>query len=601
MIVPMLKYTFLVYHKEYAAFLKDLQKLGVIHIVEKKEKTLESVHQKILLSNELQETIKYLQSRRLEAKNDAEDDTDGLLVLDEVNRLKEKLENLKQQLATVQKQMGYAEPWGNYNTLTLLNLKECGYKIRFFTCASRHYMQEWEKEYDIFLISRDKSVANFVIIQGPDQEKDVKIDAEEIHPPEKSLNELRETEKELADLIGKGEAELDKIASGNLAGLEKIRKKVENELLFERILLNTPLQSGEKVKVLEGWVPDSKKPKLENFLSSNNYLYFEEKPTPKDKVPILLKNSRFSRLVEPICDLYSLPEYRELDLVPFVAPFFMMFFGFCLGDAGYGLLYLLVATLFKSKVSEKLRPILTLGQFLGIGTFIFGAVSGTLFGMDLIKSDFSWTGGFKDLLLSPDKMFYLALGMGLFQIIFGIGVKAFNRIRQFGFAYSIGTWGWFGLILGTTVIVALNKLNVIGEGYAGYIKILLLISAVPILFFNDPEANVFVRIGKGLWDVYSTVTGIFGDLLSYIRLFALGLSSAILGYVINSIGMSILEIGPVIGHVLFAVFLILGHTLNIAIASLGAFVHPMRLTFVEFYKNAGFTGGGKKYEPFTNK
>jgi V/A-type H+-transporting ATPase subunit I len=120
-----------------------------------------------------------------------------------------------------------------------------------------------------------------------------------------------------------------------------------------------------------------------------------------------------------------------------------------------------------------------------------------------------------------------------------------------------------------------------------------------VLFFNDPKSNIITRFGKGIWDIYSTVTGVFGDLLSYIRLFALGLSSAILGFVINDIGLQILGSSRILGPVFFGIFLVLGHTLNILISSLGSFVHPMRLTFVEFYKNAGFKGGGEPYKPFS--
>ena len=120
-----------------------------------------------------------------------------------------------------------------------------------------------------------------------------------------------------------------------------------------------------------------------------------------------------------------------------------------------------------------------------------------------------------------------------------------------------------------------------------------------IVFFSDLEISIPARIGKGIWDIYSTVTGIFGDILSYIRLFALGLSSAILGFVINDIAMQILGSSAIFGPIFFVIFLLLGHGLNILISSLGSFVHPMRLTFVEFYKNAGFKGGGKQYKPFS--
>ena len=129
--------------------------------------------------------------------------------------------------------------------------------------------------------------------------------------------------------------------------------------------------------------------------------------------------------------------------------------------------------------------------------------------------------------------------------------------------------------------------------------ITLYVSLGMIVFFSNPKGNIFASIGKGIWDLYG-ITGIFGDVLSYIRLFALGVSSTILGYVINSMALQIKEI-PYVGIILFVIFLILGHTGNILISSLGSFVHPMRLTFVEFYKNAGFEGGGKEYKPFSNK
>jgi V/A-type H+-transporting ATPase subunit I len=126
---------------------------------------------------------------------------------------------------------------------------------------------------------------------------------------------------------------------------------------------------------------------------------------------------------------------------------------------------------------------------------------------------------------------------------------------------------------------------------------LLVISGVLIFLLNTPGLNIFLRIGSGVWDTYSIITGVFGDLLSYIRLFALGISSAILGFVFNDISLQMLSV-PYVGWLFFLLILIIGHSMNIAMATLGSFVHPMRLTFVEFYENAGFTGGGIEYKPF---
>jgi V/A-type H+-transporting ATPase subunit I len=128
--------------------------------------------------------------------------------------------------------------------------------------------------------------------------------------------------------------------------------------------------------------------------------------------------------------------------------------------------------------------------------------------------------------------------------------------------------------------------------------IILGIAGLGIYIFNHPKRNVFVNIGAGLWDTYNMITGFAGDLLSYIRLFALGLSSAILGLVFNKLAMDLSPDIIVVKQLVFLIILIFGHGLNIFMSGLGSFVHPMRLTFVEFYKNAGFTGGGKEYKPF---
>ena len=128
--------------------------------------------------------------------------------------------------------------------------------------------------------------------------------------------------------------------------------------------------------------------------------------------------------------------------------------------------------------------------------------------------------------------------------------------------------------------------------------ILLVVSGLLILPLNNLGRNVFMNFGSGLWNTYNMITGRLGELLSYIRVFALGISSAILGLVFNSLAVQMSGDIPVLNILIMVVILVIGHSINIFMSGLGAFVHPLRLTFVEFYKNDGFTGGGKKYEPF---
>jgi V/A-type H+-transporting ATPase subunit I len=276
----------------------------------------------------------------------------------------------------------------------------------------------------------------------------------------------------------------------------------------------------------------------------------------------------------------------------------MLFFGFCLGDAGYGIAILLGVTIYKhTKAKASMKTYLTMAQYLGLATVVMGIVGGTVFGVNLTKADFM--NDFREMFLKPQELFNLSVVLGMIQILFGMAIKAANYWRQQGFVFALSTIGWILLILSSIVFVGGDEVGILTleplkNVYYGF----LVLSGILIFFFSDPKINVFARIGKGVWDAYNMVTGVFGDLLSYIRLFAIGISTAILGFVINEIAITFSNI-PYAGPVVFVIILVIGHIGNLLISSLGSFVHPMRLIFVEFYKNAGFTGGGKKYKPFS--
>ncbi|MCK4664515.1 MAG: hypothetical protein KAT68_16720 [Bacteroidales bacterium] len=591
----MQKYSFLVYHKEYGTFLQDLQQLGVLHVIEKKTEISESIKEKYRLLNRYNKTIDFLE--KLETEQDEQIlDAEGFEILEEISQKQDKLENLKQELIANNKELKKVEPWGDFSKQIISKLQEENILVRFFIASNKKFNPERLSKYFTEIIYESGNNVYFIIIQKEGEK--INIDAEEIKLPERSFSEINNNIQEIEEEISIINNDFDNYAKTSIPLLNKTRAIISGKSEYERVVYNTTVEADEKLMILEGWVPNTKKKQTEDFLNNNNILYIANKPKNEDKVPILLKNNQFTKLFEPIGKLFSLPSYAELDLTAFFAPFFMMFFGFCLGDAGYGLLFIVGATIYKLKAKKEIKPYLSLIQFLGIATVIFGVISGTLFGINLIETEIELFADYKNMFLNADNMFKLALVLGGIQIIFGMFIKAINQIRQYGFVYSLATFGWLILLLGGTVYLVLSKKGIIVENNI-LLYVILSLGGFFILFFSDPEISVLARIGKGIWDVYSTVTGIFGDLLSYIRLFALGLSSAILGFVINDIGMQILGSAPIIGPVFFVIFLIFGHTLNILISSLGSFVHPMRLTFVEFYKNAGFAGGGKEYKPFS--
>lgn len=598
MIVPMKKYSFLVYHADYHKFLEELRQLGVVDVVERTKDLDDETRDMLLTQKQIADTVKLLQRRNVEAKDTAPAIKDGMAVVEKVRDLQNEQELLEQQLLSINKEISNLQPWGDFSLDTLNKLREAGLKISFHITSEKKYNPEWEKQYNIGVVNTAPPNVYFILVRENDEE--IELDAEEIKSLDRPLSEVVKRRDTIHARISEIGQELDDFAITSIPLLQKTQDQLSTQTDYKKVLANTQAEAEEKVMMLQGFVPQSGESSLVRFCEEREILYIEGRPEAKDKIPILLHNSRFAKLFEPISKLFSLPSYQELDLTPLFAPFFMLFFGFCLGDAGYGLVLILGATLYKPWAKPSIRPYLSLAQFLGIGTIIFGVVSGTFFGINLIETNVPFLDNMREYFLDSEQMFNLALIVGAFQIIFGMIVKVLNITRQRGFAYAISTIGWLALILGMLSREALIHFDKIPEGESIMMYSVLGVSGVMILLLNDPSVNIFVRLGKGVWDVYGTVTGIFGDLLSYIRLFALGISSAILGLVINSIGLDMLGI-PILGPVLFVIFLTIGHVANILISSLGAFVHPMRLTFVEFYKNAGFSGGGKEYKPFAEK
>ncbi len=183
-------------------------------------------------------------------------------------------------------------------------------------------------------------------------------------------------------------------------------------------------------------------------------------------------------------------------------------------------------------------------------------------------------------------------------------VKAIGATMRFGFKESLSEWGWLLLVVGFICTGGLSFMKVISENVSNTAFLVIGgVSAVGIYLLNNIHRNVFVNIGAGLWDTYNMATGLLGDVLSYIRLYALGLAGGMLGGVFNQLAFMVVgdDGGKTFsfGWVACGLILVFGHTLNIAMSCLSAFVHPLRLTFVEYFKNSGYNGRGEAYDPFS--
>ncbi len=605
MIVPMYKYNFLVHHSLYQEFLKNIRRIGVVHISTKNNEPTPQMQELFRHLSEVTKAAKRLEALEPEKTGTPPSFNSGEEVFNRLKEMEKEMEHNHHRLVQLEKEKKQLTPWGNFDWSRLEELEKNGIQIRFMACPLRKWNPQWEEKYYIQVVADLEGYRYFAKVEKTTQEQkhkplDEMPDADELVLPNRSLEQVKQEMKEVKDKAGKLTHELHQIAACCQEMLNKYAEKIQQQLSEQNALLQTSDELEGNIRILEGWVPELKKKELDEFLEEHQVLHVWEKPTEEDQVPILLKNNKFAKHYEIIGKLYELPNHKELDMVPFFAPFYMMFFGFSLGDAGYGLFILAVATFLKPK-QPKLKSVLTLAQWLGFATVIFGILTGTFFGINLIEAEIPWLESVKTYMISTDQLFNLAIILGAVQIVFGLILKVVNISRMQGFLYSLATIGWLILIIGLVSVYALKDADAVSAQVASYIQYAVLgVAGLFILIFNHPKRNVLINFGAGLWDVYSMFTSLLGDILSYIRLFALGVSSAILGLVFNSMAMSMKPDNVIFGPIVMIIILVLGHGITIFMASLGAFVHPIRLTFVEFYKNAGFTGGGKAYTPFAD-
>lgn len=600
MIAKMKKLTFLVYHKEYDAFLKSIRDLGVVHVATKAQGSAENaaLQESIRLSARYTAAIKMLQGLNVQpAAAHTGDAGKGTEALAEIEDVQQQIQQVAHKLQAVEKELVQLEPWGDFDPKSVARLRDAGYQIDFYICSDKQFKEEWVDLYNATEINHVGSKLYFVTVMPKGENIDLEVETAKL--PDCSLSDLHVRKENLAKQSEALQARLKDLAASVVPDLQAAQAQVHSQIEFSKVVLNTDSLADNKLMLLQGWAPADCVSKIKDFLESKEVYYEVADPTPEDDVPILLDNKGFFRLFEPIMRLYMLPKYNELDLTPFFAPFFMLFFGLCLGDSGYGLFMLLAVTVYRlvaKNISASMKPILTLVQLLGASTMVCGLLTGTCFGFNLYDIQLPLFQSLKEAIsLDNQQMFNLSLILGGVQIIFGMILKAVNQTIQFGFKYAVATIGWLFILVSTAIAFAAPGFIPMGGTVH---MVFLAIGVLMAYLYNSPGKNVFVNIGLGLWDSYNMATGLLGDVLSYVRLFALGLSGGILASVFNSLAVGMSPDNVIAGPIVMVLIFVIGHAINMFMNVLGAMVHPMRLTFVEFFKNSGYEGGGKEYKPF---
>ena len=608
----MTKYSFVLLTGEKEGFLEQLQELGVVDISRSVKPVDQDSSEMLAKATKAKKTIEFLtgidytKDADYEAISKTTTHIEGSPV-EYVDGCKARISVLESDLANTLKQVSARYPWGEFDKAALDGLADLGYKVRYYSVDEKRFDPQWAELYPLQVVSNHNKKVWFVTVSPKDEVYSFPV--QETAAPEGTA---AQADAEVADI----KSEIVKCKAGLMNAkdyIPAIKESCNSDLVeLDRYLAdNAAVGAAEDMlTVFTGFAPAENDTELVEAFEKMGILYIKEDAVQEDNPPIKLKNNWFTRQFEVFTEMYGMPVYTEFDPTPIVAPFYLLFFAMCMGDAGYGIILLLFGLLLN-------KGILKVGMFdglgniislLGAGTILVGTVLGTFFGTSLF--DAAWVPQWlKSCMIVGDIeipsigvlniQMILAMGIGIFHICLAMTVKAICYTKRFGIKENIATWGWLLLIVGGVVLALLGVGKILSPEAMKWAVIAVGgISALAIYIFNTPGRNPLVNIGAGLWDTYNMATGILGDVLSYLRLFALGLAGGMLGQAFNNLAISVKGDSPVT-WLPFVLILVIGHVMNIMLSGLGAFVHPMRLTFMEYFKNAGYEGKGAAYNPLT--
>ncbi len=507
-------------------------------------------------------------------------------VLRRAEGLLSKKTELENRLSILAKEREQIAPWGEFDPADLPFLGAKDVHLGLFVVppgegdlVDRSKL-DWAQDVEL-VGARGKETGLVALRIGAPLE----LDLEPAPLPTRSLSAIDAEIAEATREIEAGQQALGQL-SAEMPSVLRYGKHLEDQLRYADV--KSGAGGDGELFALSGWCPAEDLDELKATLTDIPVAVLEEDPEEGEEVPIKLRNPFFVRNFQPLLKAFNLPNYDEYDPTLFIAPFMGIFFGFCLGDFGYGLILTIIgaASLAKFKPEGEIKLAVQWLVILGVCTMVVGALIGNVFGIPV----YSKIGALDENMLlfrlnsDPKLFFYTALGFGVLQLTIGMLIKLVRQIQLQRWQNVVGQLGWLSVFPAIAIWVKMGT----PWAFVGCL--------VVILLFASPSPSMVRRLGGGAWALYN-ITGLVGDVMSYARIFGLGLSSGIIAMVVNTIAMAIVDGIPIVGWPIAILVLLGGHTFNFVMAMIGSVVHPARLQFLEFFGKF-FEGGGRAYTPF---
>ncbi|MBO8457538.1 MAG: ATPase [Spirochaetes bacterium] len=624
MIVPMKKVSLVVLEKEKKQALEKLRKLKLVHVedltgngenLSKLKSTYDMMERAFFLISDIKVKGKDVIQVSL-TKEEAVEKASQFL---ELLSLKKNYEDL---ITGNTKEIERFSRWGNVDPADLRFLAEKGYFLFLYEIPAEYYslIPETEKVLKVF---SDKNLVRFILVSdNGNVPQDLPSQAVLVTLPSKSTRLLREENEDYKSKIKAIERQIYSFSACK-TGIEKNLKILEKEIEFENIYSGMDGEEGEgslRLSWLTGFVPAKELKKVEMLAKQEKWGFLSDEPGEEDAVPTKLENNKVVSLIYPVSDfLGTVPGYREYDISGWFLLFFSLFFGMIFGDGGYGLLITLISVFAIIKNHKKnLQPFILL-LILGLTTTLWGMLTCNWFGVPpqslpeslkplLLKLDWNWISNASSL---PEDTVTQNLQIFCFTIaLVQLAVAHLKGIvRNIRSLKCLGEAGSLFMLMGIYYLV-LNMV-VSSERFPFDLVLFGDIKASSIMFpligvgfglsfiFSNYEDSVLKSVLESLKNIISVLLGVvnvFSDIVSYIRLWAVGLAGAAIANTVNEMA------GPILGgFVIFLGILLLGfgHGLNMILNVLSVIVHGVRLNTLEFSSHLGMTWSGFKYKPFS--
>jgi V/A-type H+-transporting ATPase subunit I len=584
MIVPMKKVTVLIQERDALSALGELRFLGLMHVEHiqpPQGKEISILAEDIAFINEAVNILSMFQPKKPPQLPEKERlPPDWKFVVKHIIDAHKRIEQLKEYRQTLTNRISAWEIWGEFNPKSIKSLAAEAVMVGLYQIPL-HEIKSLGRELFVKVISVKAGIAHCAVVSRTKPDLPFK----ELEPPEMSLTAMRQRLEDDLRAIETIKKDLSRYAD-LMPSLFKKKQELQKEMEFYQALKG--MGRSESIAYLTGYVPYDCVSAFKKTAHEQHWAFLIQEPSENDAVPTLIRNNRLVSLINPVFKLLEIiPGYRELDVSPLFLFFLSLFFGMIIGDAGYGSVYFLLTFLLQRKLARRSpdQRIFYLLYLFSACAIFWGLLTGTVFGQEW----FLKVGRQALLPVLNDTTFLQAFCffLGAFHLTLA---HAWQALRKFPSLVALSDVGWICILWAANFLA---RTLILDLAFPAWARWLIITGLVLVIFFSNPQKNILKTIGSGLGKVALSLMNNFTDVVSYIRLFAIGLAGVAIADTVNALAAGLPK-EAFLGKVLIV---FVGHTINIMLGPISVLVHGIRLNVLEFSSHAELSWSGTTYKP----